>query len=327
MLRPPIGALRKPKTCFLGGNFCWCTHSIIHNKRSKATATKGWCCSCHYPLYTCHFPCSRVSLLIFIPYKKSNMSRRNKKPAAVAASNSKSSVVEKLQMLRSFVGDQHSENDLSSCLSQAGYAVELAAERLMTGQYQPSKKVKTHNFLAPKAPTSKPAASSPPSSSAAPVSIAPKPTPKAVQKSPSLSTDSAQKPKIRRPVPLVTPKTPKSSSSSSPNHNQALEQQQLLLPSSWLLCKRWVSNGTCTQRNGSIDHKERLLLEHTETGPPMVRFRGNRIQGQFPKHLSHMLAPLLRHSTPIVLIQAEALMEDRNLPVGADVAFSVRYVE
>jgi hypothetical protein len=42
-----------------------------------------------------------------------------------------------------------------------------------------------------------------------------------------------------------------------------------------------------------------------------------------------MLVPLLRqHSTtPMVLLQAEALMEDRNLPVGADVAFSVRYVE
>lgn len=264
------------------------------------------------------------------------MSRRNK-PGAVAASNNKISVVEKLQMLRSFVGDQHSENDLSSCLSQAGYLVELAAERLMTGQYQPSKKVKTHNFLAPKAHTSKPAA---PSSSAAPVSKAPvvsmsiasKPAPKLrdLPKAPSLSTDSAQKSKIRRPVPQVTPKTPKSS--SSPSHKQTLEQQQFLLPSSWLLCKRWVSNGTCTQRNGSVDHKERLLLEHAETGPPMVRFRGNRIQGQFPKHLSHMLVPLLRHSnssstTPIVLLQAEALMEDRNLPVGADVAFSVRYVE
>jgi hypothetical protein len=283
-------------------------------------------------------------LLIFITqrtYKKSNsnMARRNK-PAAVAVSNNKSSVVEKLQMLRSFVGDQHSENDLSSCLSQAGYIVELAAERLMTGQYQqPSKKVKTHNFLAAKAPqTSKPAAaSSPPSSLAAPVSkasvlsIAPKTATKAVQKAPSLSTDSAQKSKIRPPVPQVTPKTPKSSSSSSHNHNrnQALEQQQILLPSSWLLCQRWVSNGTCTQRNGSVHHKERLLLEHTETGSPMVRFRGNRIQGQFPKHLSHMLVPLLRqHSTtPMVLLQAEALMEDRNLPVGADVAFSVRYVE
>lgn len=260
------------------------------------------------------------------------MSRRNNTAAVAAASNNKSSVVEKLQMLRSFVGDQHSENDLSSCLSQAGYIVELAAERLMTGQYQPSKKVKTNNFLSPKAQTSKPVASSPLSSSAAPVSkspvvsIAPKPTPKAVQKEPSPTTGSAQKPKIRRPAPQVIPKTPKASSSVPPNHNQALEKQQTLLKSSWLLCQRWVSNGTCTQRNGSVDHKEPLLLEHTETGSPMVRFRGNRIQGQFPKHLSRMLVPLLRHSTPIVMLQAEALMEDRDLPVGADVAFSVKYV-
>lgn len=292
--------------------------------------------SFYSPFYTtCHFiypvP-GYLSLLIFINYKKNcNMSRRNKPGAVAAVSNNKSSVVEKLQMLRSFVGDQHTENDLSNCLSQAGYIVELAAERLMTGEYQPSKKAKTrnHNFLAPKAAqtsSNKPSAAS---------SSTPK---KAVKspRAPSLSTTgSAQKPKLRRPVPMVTPKTPKSSSSSSSNNNNqqhlTLEEQQSLLPSSWLLCERWVSNGTCTQRNGSVDHKEHLKLEHNDTGPPMVRFRGKRIQGQFPKHLSHMLVPLLRHSNnstvPTIILQAEALMDDRHLPVGADVAFSVRYVE
>ena len=43
------------------------------------------------------------------------------------------SVVEKLSMLRAFVGETtFSETDLATCLRQSGYLVELAAERLVT---------------------------------------------------------------------------------------------------------------------------------------------------------------------------------------------------
>lgn len=64
-----------------------------------------------------------------------------------ATMNSTTTIVESLQMLRSFVGENSgfSESDLSTCLRQSGYVVDVAAERLMTGQYQPSSK-KSHNI-------------------------------------------------------------------------------------------------------------------------------------------------------------------------------------
>jgi hypothetical protein len=54
------------------------------------------------------------------------------------------SVIEKLKQLREFVGsnDTYSENDLSKCLREAHFNVHVAAERLMTGEFQPSKKQK-----------------------------------------------------------------------------------------------------------------------------------------------------------------------------------------
>ena len=56
----------------------------------------------------------------------------------------------------------------------------------------------------------------------------------------------------------------------------------------------------------------------------MVRFRGQRILGQFPKHLSQMLGPLLQEN--LIQVEAQALMEERFLPIGADVAFAISYV-
>jgi hypothetical protein len=67
-----------------------------------------------------------------------------------------------------------------------------------------------------------------------------------------------------------------------------------------------------------MQYQERLSVEGSE----VVRFRGARIQGQFPKHLSQLLGPLLQHQ--LVTLEAQALMEERHLPMGAQVAFGLR---
>ena len=49
------------------------------------------------------------------------------------------SILSKLAFLREMLqGSAFSETDLSNCLRQCGYNVELAAERLITGQFTPS---------------------------------------------------------------------------------------------------------------------------------------------------------------------------------------------
>jgi SNF2 family DNA or RNA helicase len=179
------------------------------------------------------------------------------------------SVVEKLRMLRSFVGDDFSEKDLSACLRQSGYTVEVAAERILTGQFHPS-----------------------PLNSKRPASTTP-------------TMSSKKKAKTPRPPVPVTPKTPEASPPAS----------------DWLLCERWVSDGVCTQRNGSLQYQEPLVIQGSDASDQMVRFRASRIQGQFPKHLSAFLGILLQRN--VVRLSAKALMEERCLPMGAQVAFSV----
>lgn len=238
-------------------------------------------------------------------------------------------------MLRSFVtSDTFSETDLSTCLRQAGYNVELAAERLMTGQYQPAKRQKV---LAPAASTSPKVT--------APRVATPKPLP-----APSLSLKSMST-KIRKPTP-VTPKTPSpvapvpvaskennatskssnlsttSSSSIKSQSNSAHSENLQSTKDSWLLCHRWISDGICLQRNGSVSYQEAMQVEHnfSSTSPKnhktaTVRFRGSRVLGQFPKHLSPLLGPLLEAN--LIQVEARALMEERSLQIGNDVAFAV----
>ena len=262
-------------------------------------------------------------------------SRKNQ--PAMAKSKSKVSILDKLQMLRSFCGSTWSEKDLSCCLSQSGYSVELAAERLMTGQYKTTSRQGVNSFSNSKSQTKSsqhPSANSTSSRNGVKTS-------RSEHSNVDIVTPSHSDKKKKRPAPIhptadpesslrsVTPKTPKVDHPSAATKPPPRKGGNSLIESSWLLCHRWVSNGTCTQRNGSVDYKEILNVEHTDDGQPMMlRFRGQRMVGQFPKHMTYMFVPLLRQtpegSTPIVLLQAEALMEERNLPVGADVAFSLR---
>lgn len=195
------------------------------------------------------------------------------------------SIVEKLNLLRSFVGNNNvSETDLSTCLRQSSYNIEMAAERFLTGQYQPP----------------------PPSKRRKPSAEVATPT-------------TAKQPAPRRHAattimaPVVTPKTPK-------NHNTQPTTTITTTTGWWLLCQRWISDGICTQRNGCLDYRERLTVEHAGMSG-MLRFRGAKMQGQFPKALGSfgVLA-----SKNLIQFEAQALMEERYLPIGAHVAFSLR---
>ena len=267
------------------------------------------------------------------------MSKRAPVPVPSSSSNQKQSVVEKLSMLRSFVGENgsFSETDLSHCLRQSGYMVELAAEKLMTGQYQPAKKQRPSPSFLPKKPTQSISSIKPQQRSSPPLqkmttSTASSTTPKRSQGTTTTTTsrqpqhpNSIKKKKnaaasaskgIAKPA-LVTPKTPK----QQPNSDNTIAQGD------WLLCQRWVSDGICTQRHGSCDYQEVLEVEVCDSG--LLRIRGRRIHGQFPKALCRVLSPLLRkdkNANPILRLEATALMEERHLPMGAQVAFSLRYV-
>lgn len=267
-----------------------------------------------------------------------------------------------------------SETDLSTCLSNSGYSVERAAEQLLTGQFQPpSKKFKSSSSSPPLTTgdggqqppvvetivldtddddsrlASSTTTTTKPSAVAAPASVvAPTPKPEfqfsqlmQAQRTPKLLSSNSNT--ATDPLSSSTSATKKKKHSPTSNSAMTMQPAQVTPTNhhkkkdhsgEWLLCERWISNGTCTQRHGSVGYKEVLDIEWTEKSNSLVLFRGSRIQGQFPKHLSEMLTPLLRYSgtktakgePPIVSLEAEALMEDRGLPIGADVAFSLRYV-
>ena len=117
--------------------------------------------------------------------------------------------------------------------------------------------------------------------------------------------------------------------------------------SSWLLCQRWISDGINLQRNGSVNYQEVLDIplnninsttggaggtttqqqqaqktsSSSTTTTNTLRFKSTKILGSFPKQLSSVLVPLLQQN--LIRIEAQALMEERNLNVGAHVALSL----
>ena len=250
------------------------------------------------------------------------------------------SVVEKLSMLRAFVGETtFSETDLATCLRQSGYLVELAAERLMTGQYQPKQHSRQQQH--PQRSSSSSSSSSPP--------ILPNQglSPKTIETTTTtpMPSTASHKRKHQHPTgrPVVTPKTPKTQPSSSPSYSSSSSSSSTANNDNdgrWLLCQRWISDGVCTQRHASTDFDESLAVEqptnpqagsnagssnsNSSSSSMMIRFRGRNIQGQFPKHIGRMATPLLQEN--LIEVTAKALMEERGLPIGAQVAFSMRYV-
>lgn len=298
-------------------------------------------------------------------------------------------------MLRSFVGDDSgfTESDLSTCLRQSGYVVEVAAERLMTGQYQPPKKKNgddhninnkrpktnhhnNHDNLNPhRSGTMKTTPQQQLSSRFATTTqrtsydnVPPLSTTEAAtgadycsgtEKTPShisrRNHDNDNNNSLSSSARTVTPKstpgvTKPHQRSSTKAATTSAAKEDAPSPSGWLLCQRWVSDGVNLQRNGSCNYQERFYIQDSvasastptnavpsEAGqqqqqqqrPGVVnhsslRFRSssNRIQGHFPRYLATILSPLLRSN--LIRLDIAALMEERNLNIGAQIAFSIR---
>ena len=256
-------------------------------------------------------------------------------------------------MLRSVVDgidSIYTETDLSTCLRESGYDVNLAAEHLLTQQYQPrSKRIKPNsgssiggffgnrhkNAAASKSQSPSPsnttkntASRSSSSTNTAHKSSSSTPT---LKKPPPSSTTSASsttetKSSIhnRKPAPaVITPKTPMVrstiSSETSPT-SSSLDYKS----TSWLLCQRWVSDGVNTQRNSTMLYNEQLNIEIGGNGiqNSLLKFRGKSTTGQLPKKLNQFLYPLV--SKKLIEIHAFCLMEQRHLPIGAQVPLSLR---
>ena len=264
------------------------------------------------------------------------------------------SIVEKLQILRS-LNCGFSESDLSNCLRQSGYRVDVAAERLVTGQYRPLKKLNNNNQAQERRPmpttkSTKRAASVSNNSSATPKQ-APAPRQQHSLSTPSIS---GQKGSHHNTIHSGTSynQTPSASKNQKNTSTRALESSSSILvtPKSttpaakstkcgrinietetndWLLCQRWVGDGLNLQRGGACDYQEEFhVLVEPSSSPTAsnvqkgLRFRSTsrRMDGSFPRHLS-FLGPLLRNR--LIKVKATALMEESRLPIGAQVAFSL----
>jgi hypothetical protein len=253
-----------------------------------------------------------------------------------SSSSSSSSVVEKLEMLRNFC-PSFSEKDLSTCLSQAGYNVQLAAERLMTGQFEPTggKAAAEAVVIGGKATTVVSISSVKPSSTTI------------TNKKRLASEDDTNnnhnnnnhkyhhinkktprsvRPENNKRSPHVIPPTPRPSLQSTNNH---YDDAPL-----FLLCERWLV-GTCTTRYGRVFHRQVLEITHSDN-QNVVRFRGSQVEGTLSRSLAQMLSPLLSYknnttvddmeddddhngTTKLIELRAEALMDDRDIPMGGEV--------
>mmetsp|Transcript_30966 Transcript_30966/g.35596 ORF Transcript_30966/g.35596 Transcript_30966/m.35596 type:complete len:1263 (-) Transcript_30966:110-3898(-) len=258
----------------------------------------------------------------------------NKKRAAGGEKKPKSaSIVEKLNTLRSLGCPGLSESDLARCLSQAGWNVDVAAERLVTGQFRPLKKSNQRTKFNPNTNTNNKTTRTEASFASSGSNETPR---------------RASTTKLTLSTNLVTPKNTSSVSTRNCDEtndhleNDEDEDEDI----GWLICQRWISDGVNLKRGASCDYQEELnvLVEIVSTPPngsnisnnnnnryqqnktgknndKSLRFRSFNIEGSFPRYLSLILGPLLRNR--FVRVKATALMEERNLNIGSQVAFSL----
>ena len=263
------------------------------------------------------------------------------------------SILEKLKILRS-LSCGFSESDLSNCLRQSGYQVDIAAEKLVTGQYRPLKKRSNNNptHRRGEMPTTKTTTAYSSNANATPRQAAFSQQ-RHLLLTPSSSTstgsqhhtvDSSTK-DHRTPLAskskksastrvlassssiLVTPKSATPAAKSMKGRSGKFETEI----DDWLLCQRWIGDGVNLQRGGACDYEEEfhVLVKKPLLSPTVssisqkgLRFRSTscRMDGSFPRHLS-FLGPLLRNQ--LIKVKATALMEEHRLPIGAQVAFSL----
>jgi DNA repair protein RAD5 len=231
-----------------------------------------------------------------------------------------------LQSLRELGFTQYSDTDLHSCLKLSGYNVQIAAERLISGQFQSPEQIK---------------------SSTNPIDLTS--TDDSSVRADTMqvkngTTFFAAKPKKKQHtetspskenLPLKSSQNfvPKSKIENMPKYESLPEGKERGL----LLCHRWVV-GFCTTRNGMIRHNEPLQIS-TPSIPSktsalskkvsnITRFKGGRIEGTLDSKLSNMLSPLIRdkytssdnsNNGPLIQVLARGLMEDKMLAIGSEV--------
>lgn len=217
------------------------------------------------------------------------------------------SFLAKLQLLRNFVGGNFSESDLSGCLRQCGFNIELAAEQLMTGEYKSKPATNKSAFFATtRTPSTKKSSTSNASSN------------KRHRVTPAPTTSTAKK------APRTTNRKSTGAATSVLNNNAtpAPPTSSNTARHLWL-CERWIV-GLSTTKNGHFRYQEKLTLSNSLSGPAMVRFRGNGIEGTLRTNVCALLTPLLREEKPLVSLEAHALMEERGVPIGGDVPLCLR---
>ena len=270
----------------------------------------------------------------------SGSKKKTKKPNNTPNSNH-SDFLSQLQSLREFTagcGD-FSESDLSNCLRESAFNVQIAAERLITGQYKksPSNCGKSNFFQAAeqiKSTARKPS----PSSSSSTKSESSKGNSAnriTLQKSNGKSAGvrkplqkDASRANIQRSSTSLRKAAANSLKSASRIGQKVGCKASKGVNSRLLLCQRWVS-AMSTTRNGSISYNENISIHASNKsssangknhkGAHIVRFKGSRIEGTLDTKLSHILSPLLSSSEPFIDIEAKALMEDLKTSIGAEV--------
>ncbi|GKY97042.1 hypothetical protein MPSEU_000662800 [Mayamaea pseudoterrestris] len=236
-----------------------------------------------------------------------------------------SNPTEQLKLLREFVGTTiYTETSLTDCLRQNGYNVERAAEALLTGQYRPSnnnrddrKPAARRSNLGGGGSTSRAASSGATQIARATTTIS-YPAPSRKQ---STTTTTSYK-----SITATTVNTAKRVSLEGflPEEDDGASYEH-----AWLLAERWISECLCNCRRGSIRHKEVLALSHSKTGPPSLRFKGERAEGTLPTSLAAFMVPLLRYSEdqakpPLLLLHAESLFEEKDLSTGSTIPIRLR---
>lgn len=242
------------------------------------------------------------------------------------------------------MGMKVSESDLSQTLRSSSFNVELALERILTGDNSASY-ASSSSSGGGVASSSSSFAASAKSTTTTPASSK-KRSATAIKSSSKATSKSSNQNKRSRPGSICTTTSSIGTSSIGSSSNSNSSNNRLLL------CKRWTV--ACSKSiRGRVTHGE--LLDFTQNWKnnnsttssstpidPMVRFRSTsgNVEGSLNSYLCQILSPLLRLGCscdtttnnsnnnasfrPLLYIEGEALMEDRHLIIGSEVPLSLK---
>lgn len=254
--------------------------------------------------------------------------------------------ISQLQALRDLGFNTLSDQDLHSCLKLSGYNVQIAAERLITGQFQEAKSSSNESICTASELSmaqSQPAVESDGNNSSLPTKIHAPTNPNffsvKYKKGPGHDYSIAKQPNTSLPY-VVDLSAKEQSLYYDPNPSLAQAEPKQLFQekeNGLLLCQRWIV-GFSTTRGGMIRHNEFLQISTAsltqknssilKKGSNITRFKGNRIEGTLDSKLSNILSPLMRAQStftdetddgPLIQVLARGLMEDRMLNIGSEV--------